>query len=150
MSGNATAPDYDNVRMGGPDGIRIPQEAGKGVFALAQFKTINASSIGGSIVANTITLVPWVNPGVADVAGSGVAGGAEASVIVVTGGGSSTTTLQLSGALPGQIYALYNHTGAGSTLTFKVATQSGVTLADGSHCMCACNATDIVQMTAAF
>ena len=24
-----TAPDYDNVRMGGPDGIRIPQEQGK-------------------------------------------------------------------------------------------------------------------------
>lgn len=28
----ATPPDYDNVRMGGPDGIRIPQEVGKSAF----------------------------------------------------------------------------------------------------------------------
>ena len=149
MSGVA-GPFFDNIRVGGPDGIRKPMEAGVADFALTQFKTINASTVGGSAVTNTITLVPLVNSAGSDTAGSGVAGGAEASVIVVTGGGSSTTTLQLSNAFPGKIYALYNHTGQSSNLTFKVTGQSGVTLADGSHCMCACNATDIFQMTAAY
>ena len=29
-------PDYDNVRMGGPQGLRIPTEQGKATFALKQ------------------------------------------------------------------------------------------------------------------
>ena len=29
-----TAPDFDNVRMGGPDGIRIPQEQGRCCFVV--------------------------------------------------------------------------------------------------------------------
>jgi len=32
----ATAPDFDNVRMGGPDGPRIPLEIGKGVFIVGK------------------------------------------------------------------------------------------------------------------
>lgn len=31
-----TAPDWDNVRMGGPDGIRIPQEVGKCTFIVGK------------------------------------------------------------------------------------------------------------------
>lgn len=31
-----TAPDWDDVRMGGPDGLRIPQEVGKASFVVGK------------------------------------------------------------------------------------------------------------------
>lgn len=31
-----TAPDWDNVRLGGPDGLRIPQEVGKASFLVGK------------------------------------------------------------------------------------------------------------------
>ena len=39
-----TAPDYDNIRMGGPDGIRIPTEVGKCTFVVTTSQNINAGA----------------------------------------------------------------------------------------------------------
>lgn len=39
--------DYDNVRMGGPDGIRIPQEAGKCTFVVK--KEVDLGIVSGTV-----------------------------------------------------------------------------------------------------
>lgn len=142
-----TAPYYDNIKLGGPGGIRIPQEVGSAIFSVVQRVTINASSIGGSSTTNSITLTPFYNSNVADIAGSGSAAGAEASLIVVTGAGSGATTLSLPAAFPGYYYCLKNSSGQSCTL--KVTGQSGVSVATGSHQMLLCDTTDISALAAA-
>ena len=144
-----SAPLYDNVRLGGPGGIRVPQEVGDATMEVNQRVSINAVSIGGSAGSNTITLVPFVNSKVPDVAGSKVAGGAEASMIVVTNGGTASTTLVLSAAYTGAYYTLYNAGGNGSNVTLKVTGQTGQAVADGSHQLLQCSSTDIIVAAAA-
>lgn len=47
-----SAPDYDNIRMGGPDGLRIPQEVGRGVFLVQPDSgAIPAASLTQSLAA---------------------------------------------------------------------------------------------------
>jgi hypothetical protein len=142
-----TAPKYDDVRRGGPGGIRIPQEVGDAAFKVVQKVSINASFIGGSATTNAIALVPFVNQNVADIAGSGVAGGAEASLIIITGAGSGATTLSLPAAFPGHLYCLANTSGQACTL--KVTGQTGVSVANNYYQLLMCNVTDIVDIAAA-
>lgn len=121
-----SAPTYDNVRMGGPDGIRIPQEAGLASFRLNKMVIANGSG------ASTYTLQPNECQG---------------SELVITNMGSITSVVSLPAAFPGHVFFFKNSTGSGSTCTFKVAGQTGVAVKDGSHAVLACNLTDIERWT---
>ena len=136
-----TAPYYDDTRLTGAGSIRVPSEVGTATMMVKQYNTINCSSIGGSTTTNTITLQPYKGK-VADVAGSGVASGAEASYLVFTGAGSGATTVSLPAADPGHRVVVRNS--SGQNVVFKVASQSGVTIATGSAQDLVCNTTDIV------
>ena len=121
-----SAPDYDNVRMGGPDGLRIPQEAGKATFALKQEVTVTGAG------SSTYTLQ---------------ASEINASYLVVTKMGSATSVVSLPAATPGKVYVFKNSTGSSSACTFKVTGQSGIAVGDGSHAVLVCGAADIVRVT---
>ena len=65
-----------------------------------------------------------------------------ANVLVATNAAGAGANIVLSAAIPGKIYKVDN--GSGQTLTFKVAGQSGGTVATGKVKDFYCNATDIV------
>jgi hypothetical protein len=113
--------------MGGPGGIRIPTEVGKATFDVTKMVTINGQG------ASTYTLSAVES---------------NASMLVITNMGSITSVVSLPAAFPGAFYLVKNSTGSGSTVTFKVAGQTGVAVADGSHAILASNATDIERWTA--
>lgn len=123
-----TPPDYDNVRWGGPDGLRVPQEGGKATFAIKKLTTI---ALGAITAATAITLTPDQ---------------ALSSEIIVTATGIFAVTLNLAGAIPGHPYIVYNN-GAG-TLTLKVTGQTGVTVATTKRALLVCEATDVARVTA--
>ena len=50
----------------------------------------------------------------------------------------------LASAMPGKVFLIYN--GTGQTLTFKVASQTGKTLANAKHGLYVCGATDIIEI----
>lgn len=52
-----TAPDYDNVRMGGPDGIRIPQEQGRCCFVVTTSENVNTGGTTYFTAAGAIPIV---------------------------------------------------------------------------------------------
>lgn len=124
-----SAPDWDNVRWGGPDGLRVPTEASPATLAVKKLVTVN----GGGLATYTLTASDMM-----------------ASVLVVTSMGSVASTVLLPAASPGKVYAFKNSTGSGSNCTFKVTGKTGVAVADGSHMMLVCNTTDIEQYSAAF
>lgn len=125
MAGNA--PNYDNVLWPGGDGIRVPQEAAPCTLDVSKLVIVN----GGG--ASTVTLA---------------ASQTAASVLIITNMGSITSTVSLPAAFPGSVYLFKNSTGSSSNCTFKVAGGTGVAVADGSHAILACNATDIERWTA--
>ena len=51
-------PDYDNVRMGGPDGIRIPQEVGKCNFVVTKS---NNPLVGDTSILTAAGAIPMVS-----------------------------------------------------------------------------------------
>lgn len=124
----ATAPNYDNVRMGGPDGLRIPQEAGSATFDVSLLGTI---PMGVLTAATSLTLAPP---------------NTSASELVVTGSGAFATTLNLPTSFPGSFYILFNNTA--NTVTLKVLGQTGVTVASGKRALLVCEATDVARVTA--
>lgn len=103
----ATAPDYDNIRYGGPDGIRYPAEQGKATFAVKKLVSIN---VGGAGSTNTVNLTPDQTLG---------------SEYVVTNAGSGATTIVWPAAFPGHVFVVYNN--SGQALTLEVTGQSGIT-----------------------
>jgi len=124
-----TAPNYDNVRMGGPDGIRIPQEVGKAVFATDNFESIN---VGGAGTTNTVNLNDSNSLG---------------SYYVMTNAGSGATTVNWPAAFPGHIFGFFNNSGQASTL--EAAAAGGITgPADGKYALFTFNATAVVRLTA--
>jgi hypothetical protein len=48
-----TAPDWDNVRLGGPDGIRYPLEIGKGAFIVGKEVDLNLTGAVSPILLNS-------------------------------------------------------------------------------------------------
>jgi hypothetical protein len=44
-----TPPDYDNVRWGGPDGIRVPQEVGKCTLVVKRAIILSAAAATGTV-----------------------------------------------------------------------------------------------------
>ena len=51
-----TPPDYDNVRLGGPDGIRYPLEIGKGTFVVGKEVDLNLGTLVSPLVLNPTQL----------------------------------------------------------------------------------------------
>jgi hypothetical protein len=131
MGGNP--PDYDNQRYGGPSsggGIRYPQEAGPGTFALDKETDIN---VGGAGTTNSITLT--LNQ-------------TRSSYYYVSNAGSGATTINWPAVLPGVVFTVFNS--SGQACTFKVAGQTGVSVANAKHAILAMDKTagDIVRVTA--
>lgn len=124
----ATPPNYDNVRWGGPDGLRVPTEAGNATLEVALSATI---ALGVLTAAATVNLMPPQT---------------SASEIVVTGSGAFAATLNLPAPFAGSSYVVFNNTA--STVTLKVAGQTGVTVASGKRALLICEATDVARVTA--
>jgi hypothetical protein len=121
-------PDYDNVRMIGPQGLRIPTEQGKATFALKYHVALN---VGGAGVTNTINLPVNQTLG---------------SDYVVTNAGSGATTVVWPGSFPGHFFVVYNN--SGQACTFKVTGQNGISVANSMHAILVDNGTDIARVTA--
>lgn len=51
-----TAPDWDNVRLGGPDGIRYPLEIGKATFIAGKEIDLNFTGVVSPLVLNSTQL----------------------------------------------------------------------------------------------
>lgn len=124
----ASAPDYDNVRWGGADGLRLPTEAGKATFAIKQLVTVaGGSSSTYALQSNQV----------------------DASLLLITAMSTATNNVvTLPAAIPGHIYAFKNS--SGSACTFKVTGQTGTSVGIGSHAILVCNATDIERWTPDF
>lgn len=120
-----TAPDYDNVRMGGPDGLRIPTEASKATFVLK--KLISHSYASGSADWN---MTPDE---------------AQGSYYSVTSAGGGANAI-FPAAYPGKIFVVNNT--SGQTITFKVSGGSGVGVTTSKSAVLVCTASDIARVTA--
>lgn len=126
----ANPPDYDNVRWGGPDGLRVPQEAGKATLAIKKLSNVNVGTQGA---ANSVTLLPDQ---------------ALASELVITNSVSSTTasTVSFPGAFPGHLFVAFNNTASGCTV--KVVGQTGISVGSGKRAVLVCEAVDIARAAA--
>lgn len=123
-----TPPDYDNVRQGGPNGLRIPQEQGKATYAIKKLVSI---SLGGAGSTNTVNLTPDQTL---------------ASEYVVTNAGSGATTLVWPGAFPGHAFVVYNN--SGQALTLEVTGQSGISgPANGTRALFVCESGNIARVS---
>lgn len=125
MAVYVTPPDYDNIRQGGPDGIRIPQEQGKCTYAIKKLVTVNLTTS-----ASPYTLAPSET----------------LASEVITTSATAASSVVWPGAFPGHLFAVYNN--SGSTVTFKVTGQTGVAVATGKHAVLVCESTDIARVTA--
>jgi len=126
-----TAPYYDNVRWGGPSGLRVPQEAGKADLAVTQEVDIN---VGGAGTTNTVVLT---------------SAQVDANYYTVTNAGSGATTVKLPvGATPGHVFVLYNN--SGQDVIFMVSGQTGITVANSKKAMLVVDkvAGDVQRVTA--
>ena len=125
-------PYYDNTRWGGPQGVRIPQEAFPATMALVKETDIN---IGGAGTTNSVTL---------DLTQT------RSSYYTITNGGSGATTINWPAVLPGLVITVFNNTGQAQTCTFKVAGQTGVAVADGKRAILVMDsvAGDLARVTA--
>jgi hypothetical protein len=102
MAGNP--PDYDNVRMGGPDGIRIPQEVGKATFVVhaSQYLT----GLTGTVTLNVQQ--------------------AASSYFSITN--TAATTLVFP-SLPGKQFVINNLAASTGSVTVEVSGQSATPIA---------------------
>jgi len=125
-----TPPDYDNVRWGGPDGLRVPQEAGKATLSLKLEVDIN---VGGAGTTNTVNLLP-----------SQILG----SYITVTNAGSGATSIVWPGVFPGHHFVAYNN--SGQSAIFLVTGKTGITVANGKRAILVIDkvAGDVTRVTA--
>ena len=109
MAGNP--PYYDNMRWGGPGGVRIPQESFPATMALSHEVDIN---VGGAGVTNTINLS--LNQ-------------TRMSYYTLTNAGSGATTVKWPAVLPGLVFTVYNNSGQSSV--WMVTGKTGITVANG-------------------
>lgn len=123
-----TAPDYSNIRMGGPKGLRIPAEGGPATFTLKKLVSINIGGVGST---NTVTLTPAQALG---------------SEIILTNAGSGATTVVFTGALPGHIFVVFNN--SGQAATFKVLGQTGISVATAKRAILIIESADVARVTA--
>jgi hypothetical protein len=123
-----SAPNFDNVRMGGPDGIRIPQELGSVTFVCDKLVAID---VGGAGTTNTVNLTPDQCLG---------------TEFIVTNAGSGATTVTWPAAFPGHVFVASN--ASGQSCTFVVSGQTGIAVANAKKAILVCESTDIARVTA--
>lgn len=125
----ATAPNYDNVRLGGPSGLRVPSEAGSAVLAVGKKVTVAQGALSADTSVN-------LN-----------AEQSAASYIEATASGAHALTLILAAAMPGHLYAVYNHTA--NNLILKVGSGgTGITVATTKRALLVSGDTDIERLSA--
>lgn len=108
MAGSPTAPMYDNIRLGGPDGLRYPLEVQHATFVVGKELDIDFTKMLSPVI-----LTP-------DQAGGNYftfANGPVASAIQFPYGSAS------------KIFAVANH--SGSAVTVQIAASSGVAASTG-------------------
>ena len=127
MGGNA--PTYDNVRWGGPQGVRLPQEVFPATMAVLKETDIN---VGGAGTTNSITL---------DSSQSA------SSYYTVTNAGSGATTINFPVMHNGITFGVFNN--SGQSVTFKVTGKTGVAVANGKRAFLVYDkvAADIARMS---
>lgn len=130
VAGVPSPPDYDNVRQGGPDGLRIPQEQGKATYAIKKLSNVDIGTQGSS---SSVTLISSQTL---------------SSELVVTNSVSSTVaaTVNFPGAFPGHMFVVFNNTASGCT--FKVAGQTGISVGSGKRAVLVCESVDIARAAA--
>ena len=96
-----TAPDWDNVRMGGPDGIRIPQEVGKATFAIEKEVDLNLTGVTSPLLLNSLQLGTYFT--------------------LASASGAVTVSFPYGSA--SKIFLVANH--SGQTITFNIAAGPG-------------------------
>lgn len=124
----ANPPDYDNVRLGGPDGLRYPLEQGKATFALKHQVSIN---IGGAGSTNTVNLAMNQTIG---------------SEYVFTNAGSGATAVVWPGAFPALVFVVHNN--SGQAMTLGVTGQTAIAgPANGTRALFVCESANIARVT---
>src|ERR1017187_3977924 len=108
-----TAPTYDNVKWGGPQGLRIPQEVFPATMAVVKETDIN---IGGSGTTNTITIDPSQTL---------------SSYYTLTSAGSGATTVNFPVLHNGFVFTVWNNSGQAATL--KITGKTGISVANGKR-----------------
>jgi hypothetical protein len=123
-------PYYDNIRWGGPKGVRIPQEAFPGTMALVKETDIN---VGGAGTTNTINLSLDQT---------------RSSYYTITNPGSGATTIKWPAVLPGLVFTVFNNTAQSSV--WMVLGKTGITVATTKKAMLVMDeaAGDILRLTA--
>jgi len=108
-----TAPTYDNIKWGGPQGCRIPQEVFPATMSVIKETDIN---IGGAGTTNTITISPDQTL---------------SSYYTLTNAGSSTTTVNFPVLHNGFTFVVFNN--SGQTATFKITGKTGIAVVSGKR-----------------
>jgi hypothetical protein len=96
-----TAPDFDNVRMGGPDGIRIPQEVGRCSFLVGKEIDLVFTSLSSPVLLSPIQLGNYFT--------------------LASASGAFTVSFPYGSG--SKIFAVANH--SGQTITFNIAAGPG-------------------------
>lgn len=125
MAGGVVGPFFENMRKGGPKGIRFPMEVKSATFDT--FKQVD-KNYGGA--AADWTLSP-----------------SEQGASVITASNSNgAVNAVFPVAQPGKILVAYNATSY--NLVVKVSGQTGITIATTKTAILRCSATDFVRVTA--
>lgn len=120
-------PDWGNVRWPGSGGLRVPTEMAPASLGV---KKLNSVNIGTQGVANVVTLLD---------------NQCSSSYLIVTNA-SGAATINWPAAFPGLNVVVYNN--SGQNVTFKVAGQVGVLVANGKRALLMCEQVDIARVTA--
>src|SRR5271157_5560230 len=104
-----TPPDYDNIRWGGPKGVRLPQEVFPATMAVKKETNID---IGGAGSTNTINLD---------------SSQVMSSYYSLKNAGSGATTVVWPAVIPGWNFTVFNT--SGQNITFKITGKTGITVA---------------------
>jgi S-adenosylhomocysteine hydrolase len=125
-----TAPVYDNVKWGGQNGCRIPQEVFPATMAVIKETDIN---VGGAGTTNTITIDPTQTL---------------SSYYTLTNAGSGATTINFPVLHNGFQFTVYNNSGQSST--WKATGKTGIVVANGKRAILVYDkvALDIARVTA--
>jgi hypothetical protein len=95
-----SGPDYDNVRLGGPDGLRYPLEAGRATFVVKKEVDLGTLASG-----STTTLTP-----------------AQAQASLITATPQGACTLVFPSCLPGHMALILNLASTGGyTITVEIS-----------------------------
>lgn len=103
----ANPPDYDNVRLSGPDGIRYPLEVGKATFVVGKEVDLNLAGMTSPILLNPTQLGNYFT----------------------LAGATGAFTIQFPFGSGSKQFGVANH--SGQTVTFQVAAAPGGTASTG-------------------